>query len=234
MSSTTPNELWYAARLTKLVYMPPKLLETFGETNVVYNVVSAVESEGESGRVRIRKGIVKAARPRVVTPHYYQQQMLENFGEDARGYLEKVLSRRDSLRIIQYGLCFEKEERSEEVVGGEVEEIANQIAANAQDELSVVQGVLTGPDGLWEVSLMVFINTLVQRSVPHNAHEMAGRGLFDLGGGIPMAVRQELDMDFSMVDTLSKADDLGRKLRDYGVFEAYEDRFFELYKKLRG
>lgn len=231
MSSATPNELWYAARMTKMVYMPPKLLETFGETNVLYNVVSPIE--GAEGRLKIRRGVVKAARPRVITPHYFQQQMLENFGEDARSYLEDVLSRRDSLRIIQYGLCFEKEERSEEEVGGEAEEVASQIAAAAQDELSAVQGVLIGPDLYWEVSLMAFINALVQRSAPHNAHEMAGQGLLNLGGGIPMAVRNEIDGDFALADTLAKANDLGRKLRDYGIFEQYEDRFFELYKRLR-
>ena len=231
MSSSTPNELWYAARMTQMVYMPPKLLETFGETNVLYNVVSPVEAV--EARLKIRRGVVKAARPRVITPHFFQQQMLENFGENARSYLEQVMSRKDTLRIIQYGLCFEKQEYSEEEVGGEAEEVANQIAAAAQDELSAVQGVLIGPDAYWEVSLMAFINALVQRSVPHNAQEMAGQGLLSLGGGIPMAVRNEIDADFAMADTLSKANDLGRKLRDYGIFEAYEDRFFELYKRLR-
>lgn len=231
MGSATPNELWYAARMTKMVYMPPKLLETFGETNVMYHVVSPLE-EGES-RLKIRSGIVKAARPRVITPHYFQHQMLENFGEDARSYLEEVMSRKDTLRIIQYGLCFEKEEHNEEEVGGDAEEVANQIAAAAQDELSAVQGVLIGPDAFWEVSLMAFINALIQRSAPYNAQQMAGQGLLSIGNGIPMAVRNEIDADFALADTLSKADDLGRKLRDYGIFEEYEDRFFELYRRLR-
>ena len=81
---------------------------------------------------------------------------------------------------------------------------------------------------------MVFINAVVQRSMPRNAQEMAGRGLLDLGGGIPMAVHRELEAEFALTDTLSKADELGRKLRDYGVFETYEERFFELYQRLRG
>ena len=231
MPATTPNELWFAARMTRIVYMPPKLLETFGETNVVYNVVSPVD--GQEGTLRIRRGVVKAARPRVVTPHYYQQMMLENFGENARSYLENVLSRKDSLRIIQYGLCFEKQEYSEETVSGDAEEVAHQIEAQAQDELSSVQGVVIGPDAFWEVSLLVFINGLVQRSMPHNAQEMSGRGMMLLDGGVPMAVRQEINGDFAAADTLAKADDLGRKLRDYGLFDEYEDRFFELYKRLR-
>ena len=32
---------------------------------------------------------------------------------------------------------------------------------------------------------------------------------------------------------VSKAEDLGRKLRDYGLFEQYEDRFYGLYMQLK-
>lgn len=228
--NASPNEIWFAARETQIVYTPPKLLETFGETNVVYNLVSPLPN----GQVRLRKGLVKAARPRILTPYFYKQQMLENFGDNARDYLEKILSRKDSLRIIQYGLCFEKQEYSEQIVSGQPEEIARQIAADAQDDLAEVQGVIIGPDDYWEVSLMVFINALVQRSAPHNANEMAGQGLLNLGvGGIPHAVIQEINDDFSHADTLAKADDLARKLRDYGIFETFEDRFYELYRRLR-
>ena len=81
---------------------------------------------------------------------------------------------------------------------------------------------------------MVFINALVRRSVPHTAHELANRGLLDLGlGGLPNAVIQEINDDFANADSLAKADDLGRKLRDYGIFETFEDRFYELYRRLR-
>ena len=224
------NEIWYAARLTRIVYTPPRLLETFGETNVVYNVLSDLGN----GQLRIRRGVVKAARPRILTPHFYQTQMLENFGDNARSYLDKVLSKKDSLRIIQYGPGAEKQEHSEQTVGGDVEEVARQMTADAEDDFASVQGIIIGPDSHWEVSLMVFINALVQRSVPHNAHELANRGLLDLGlGGLPNAVIQEINDDFANADSLAKADDLGRKLRDYGIFETFEDRFYELYRRLR-
>ena len=40
-------------------------------------------------------------------------------------------------------------------------------------------------------------------------------------------------MRISGLRYLDKAEDLGRKLRDYGLFEQYEDAFFELYMKLK-
>ena len=60
------NELWFAARQTKILYMPHKLLETFGETVVNYTLLSPLEGD----RFRVRTGIVKAVRPKIITPHY--------------------------------------------------------------------------------------------------------------------------------------------------------------------
>ena len=134
------NEIWYAARTTQIVYMPRKLLETFGETRVTYNVVSSMEDD--DGHVRLRTGLVKSARPLVLTPHYFRQQMLENFGDEAQSYFDHILSRQDNLRILQYGLCFMKQEYSEEVVGGTVADVADQLARAAQDDMNDVRGVI--------------------------------------------------------------------------------------------
>ena len=201
------NEIWYAARTTQIVYMPRKLLETFGETRVTYNVVSSMEDD--DGHVRLRTGLVKSARPLVLTPHYFR------------------------LRILQYGLCFMKQEYSEEVVGGTVADVADQLARVAQDDMNDVRGVIIGLDRYWEVSLITFINALVKQSAPGNARDMARDGLLGLDHGVPVAVRMEIDTDFDNCDTLSKAEDLGRKLRDYGLFEQYEDRFYGLYMQLK-
>ena len=205
------NEIWYAARTTQIVYMPRKLLETFGETRVTYNVVSSMEDD--DGHVRLRTGLVKSARPLVLTPHYFRQQMLENFGDEAQSYFDHILSRQDNLRMVA--------------------DVADQLARAAQDDMNDVRGVIIGLDRYWEVSLMTFINALVKQSAPGNARDMARDGLLGLDHGVPVAVRMEIDADFDNCDTLSKAEDLGRKLRDYGLFEQYEDRFYGLYMQLK-
>jgi len=217
--------------MTRVVYRPPRLLETFGETVVQYYVLSAVSDEDE--KVRLRRGVVRSARPRVITPHFFLHEALDNFGEDARRYFADVLNRKDSMRIVQYGLRFEKEEHNEELLGGMVDDIAEQVAKDAQDNLRELRGVMVGPDPFWEVSLLVFLNELVNRSGPRNARELAARGLLDLESGVPWAVRNELRDDFAAVDSRDKAEALGKKLRDYGVFDEYEDRFFDLYQKYR-
>ncbi|HPY90427.1 MAG TPA: hypothetical protein PLE92_03975 [Lentisphaeria bacterium] len=231
-SQPSQNELWYAARMTRVVYRPPRLLETFGETSVFYSVLSEIFVSDES-KIRLRNGVIRAARPKVITPHFLLNQALENFGPDARKYFADLLQRKDGTRILQYGLTLQKEEHSEEIIGGEILETADQIAREAQDNLTEVRGVIIGMDQFWEVSLLGFANDLIKRSAPYNAREMSRHGLFNLDQGIPRAIHQEIEADFAAANTRAKADDLGKKLRDYGLFDDYEDRFFELYKAVR-
>lgn len=221
------NDLWYAAKMTKIIYMPHSVLETFGETAVQYRLLTQLDD----GHLCLRTGVVKAARPRIVTPHYVQSQALENFGESARRYFEDLISRKDGSAIIQYGLQFQKEDRTEETIGGNIMEVAESLAKEAQDATMETRGVLTGDEKYWEIALVFFLKMLVAQSIPYNAREMAHKGLFAMRHGIPLAICQELDSDFNAVQTKEQADALGNKLRDFGVFDEYEDRFFDLYSR---
>ncbi|MBT3286245.1 MAG: hypothetical protein HN849_13820 [Victivallales bacterium] len=228
-----PDDLWYAAKTTRVVYSPPKLLETFGETVVRYYVLS--ELLDEVGAVRIRQGHVMAGRPRVITPRFFMNQALVNFGEEARSYLENFISSQENLRIIEYGLQFRKEDHSQETVQGNIDEIAEQVTVDAKKLTNDVAGVVIGVDDHWEVSLLQFASELVKRSTPHNAKQMAGRGLLDLSSGTPNAVRVEIESDFHQAENdIDRLRTLGEKLRSYGLFDQYEDRFFELYRRAKG
>ena len=226
------DELWYAAKATEVVFAPPKLLETFGETCVDYFVLAEVLDA--VNQLRIRKGRVTAQRPRVLLPRYLANQALENFGEEAKEYAEHFLHSQEGIRIIQYGMNFKKEEYSEETVQGEIREVADQISKDAEKDEVNLCGVIIGVDDLWEVSLFHFISDLVHRSLPHNAREMAGHGLLDLSGGVPNAVRVEIQNDFRAAEgDREQVTALGEKLRSYGLFDEYQDRFFELYSGVR-
>ena len=110
---STYDDIWYAARSTQIVYMPPKLLETFGESRIHYLVLS--EEMDQPSAIRLRSGIVTAERPRIVTPTYFKQKSVENFGEDARKYFDEVLSKDVNARFVEYGLKFGKQEFKEEL-----------------------------------------------------------------------------------------------------------------------
>lgn len=228
---TPIDEIWFAAKNTQIVYMPPKLLETFGETYVHYLV--AAEDLDNPSVVHLHEGAVTAERPRIVTPQYYRRQMVENFGPDAQRYFDEVLAKDTSARFLQYGLKFSKQDYRTQTVAGQVREIAEQAAKDAQDNLAEVRGVVVGEADTWEISLLFFITQLVQRSFPHHAQDIARRGLLDLQDGVPVGVRQEIESELAACTTLEGARNLGAKLRDYGLFEQFEDQFYELYRRVR-
>jgi len=223
-------DLWYAAKTTRVVYAPPKVLETFGETSVRYYMLTEVLDT--VGQVRIRQGQITALRPRVVTPRYFVNQALVNFGADAREYIEGVLRSTEGLRIIEYGLQFRKEEHSEEVVQGNIDEIGDQVTKRAKASESELCGVVIGVDDHWEVSLLRFIHDVVRRSLPQNTRDLAGRGLLQAAShNVPNAVRIEIESDFrAAAGDRARARALGEKLRGYGLFDEYEDRFYDLFR----
>jgi hypothetical protein len=88
-------------------------------------------------------------------------------------------------------------------------------------------------DDLWEVSLFKFISEIVQQSIPHNVRDLDGRGLLTAtSGNVPRAVRIEIESDFRSAEgNRDRVHLLGEKLRRYGLFEDYEDRFFDLLRR---
>jgi len=224
------EDIWDAARATRVVRRPNKSLETFGETSVHYYVVS--ELLDSIDEVRIRSGLISALRPKVVTPHYQFSEALENFGEDARRYAEWILSSAEGRPIVQYHLRFRKEEHGEEVVSGNVNDVADQISNDVEGRADGIFGVVIGMDDLWEISLFEFALAVIAQSAPRNLQDLSERGLLDASsGGVPNAVRIEIESDFRGAErNRDRIDALGRKLRKYGLFSAYEDRFYALLR----
>ena len=228
---TQRDDIWYAAKATKIVQHPESSLETFGQTAVNYYVVTDLLDVVE--QVRIRQGKVMAERPQVITPHFLAQQALENFGAEAREYVESMLNSAEGTRILRYGLRFRKEEYSEEIVAGVSGEVADQISSDMSSGKGTMTGVIIGVDDLWEVSLLHFMRTVISSSAPQNFNDLASRGLLETtSGNVPNAVRIEIESDFREAEgDADRVRNLGRKLRDYGVFDDYEDRFFDLYRR---
>lgn len=224
------DAIWYAAKATRVVFRSKQVLETFGQTSVHYYVLS--ELLDTVSQVRIRQGRVVAERPRVIMPRYLANQALENFGKEAQQYVDWLLSSADGVRILEYGLRFRKEEHNEEVVQGELGEIADQVSVDVAKREAELCGVVVGVDDLWEVSLLKFMSEMIHNSASHNFGELAGRGLLDASDGrVPNAVRIEIESDFRAAEgDADRVRQLGKKLRQYGLFDDYQDRFFSLYR----
>jgi len=227
------EEIEYAAELTETVLEPQQTLETFGATVVNYHLVS--ELLDEVGKVRIRKGKIHVERPQVITPRYYANELVENFGEDAKEYAEQFADSPEGTRIIRYGLQFRKQEHDQTTVDGNISEVAERLADDLKNRGDNFSGVIIGVDDLWEISLLRFAIEVIGSSAPRQVKELSDKGLLQgTSNDVPAAVRTEIESDFrEAAGDRDKIHALGNKLRKHGLLEEYEDRFFQLVRALK-
>lgn len=224
------DNFWYAVNNTEVVVMPKSHLETFGTTNLHYHMVS--ELMDTVNRIRIREGAIQSRRPQLITPVCYSSEILEGFGDEANQYVEWLKNHARDTRILQYGFKIQKTESSEQVVSGNVKEIIEQVKKQIADKNDTMAAVIHGVDDPWDVCLLKFMVDVIRDSAPHNFSELGRRNLLDDVNGTPRAVREEIERGFLMASRdKALVVPLGNKLRKYGLFEEYEDRFFALFRK---
>ncbi len=222
-------DFWYAVNQTEILVMPARRLETFGATILNYHMLS--EPMDRVRQTRIREGRIQAFRPQILTPLSFANGLLEGFGQEAEAYAEWLRDHGQDLRILRYGFQIRKEAFREELLSEHIDQVKNQVRDRIKARDDAMDAVLVGVDHPWEVCLLKLMADVIRTSVPGNVRELERRRMLDDEGGLPRAVREELDADFraaSRDHRLVKA--LGAKLQRYGVFEEYQDRFFALVK----
>jgi hypothetical protein len=95
--------------------------------------------------------------------------------------------------------------------------------------------IIKGEDELWDVSLMKFIYEVTRSSLQDNLAQMGARGLLDVdASGVPTGTRLRLEELFIRVLRGElESSELKAELDRWGLFEEYEDRFFDIFKKRR-
>ena len=226
-----PDELhfWHAVNSTEVLVMPTRRLETFGATVLNYHMLS--ELMDTVNQVRIREGRIHAYRPQVLTPAHFASCLLEGFGHDAEEYVHWLRDNAADLQFLRYGFAVKKEVVSEQTVTEDIRSVAERVKRQVQERDDPLSAVLIGVDQPWEVCLIKLMVDVVRGSAPGNYRELKRSRMLDEEGGVPRAVRLELESDFQAAGrnpSLVRA--LGSKLQRYGLFEDYQDRFFALLK----
>ena len=120
------------------------------------------------------------------------------------------------------------------------ENINNKIDKKGDSLCAIIKGVA----GLWDVSLSKFILDMMVRSV-YSAQipDFKNRGFIGVNQigqaiiskdryGVPVAAREEIEKLFKLVKKGElEAIKLKEELDNWGLFEYYQDRFFNLFKK---
>lgn len=211
---------------TKVVLRPRNLLACYGPTNIRYLLVSPIDETRD--KTRLREGSVVSERPLILTPEALKERF-EGFGEESREMSRWLQDEyRDLLRALEYK--FHNQDYKARVLRAD----PNAVAGRVQEDLrsrSVRDTVLIRcPDAAWSLALMKFTLDETARSFPSHVRSYEEHGLFDPGSTAERRRKHEIEELFSRVasDSVARAA-LGRKLKEYGLFERYEDRFLSLF-----
>jgi hypothetical protein len=217
---------------TQIVRAPKQSLATFGTTNVYYYLVAeaAINDLTQSSETVIREGRVIAERPRIVTPYYLSR--IQGFSPEAKKYFEMLLN---SLESTSPGLfyAYRNEPKELNIVSENVPAVIAKLNTEIDQKGDPLTSIIKGEDLLWDVSILKFIYEITQRSVGDNVRQLNQRGLLNMdASGLPADARLRIEGLFNLVTKGElEPSDLKAEMDRWGVFEEYQDRFFNLFQR---
>ena len=225
----------YAARHTEILRLPKQTLATFGTTNIGYYIVTKpVYSElaKDINETVVREGRVIADRPRIVTPYYLTR--LEGFSPNAMRYFNILLQRHgpDTPGLFY---TYRNESKGLTIVADDLISVVGKINTEIDKRGDPLVSIIKGEDELWDVSLMKFIYEITRNSVQDNLMQMGARGLLDIDArGIPVDAKVRIEELFGKVSSGEiEPHELKAELDRWSLFEGYQDRFFNIFKRGR-
>ena len=224
-----------AVRRTEILRAPKQSLATFGTTNIYYYLVTEpVYSEliKKVAETVVREGRVIAEKPRIVTPYYLSR--LEGFSSEARRYFEALIKAHGPNAPGLF-YTYKNEPKELNIVSDNLLSVVDKLNAEINKRGDPLTSIIKGEDEFWDVSLMKFIYEMTRSSLRNNLRQMGSRGLLDIDvGGIPVDARVRIDELFRKVSRgESEPHELQAELDQWNLFEEYEDRFFNIFKKKR-
>ncbi len=225
----------YAIQHTEILRVPKQSLSTFGTTNIYYYLVTEpVYSELVKNITEtvVREGRVIAERPRIVTPYYLSR--LEGFSPEARKYFEALI-RTHGPDAPGLFYTYKNEPKELNIVSDNLPSVVNKLNEEIDKRGDPLTSIIRGQDDLWDISLMKFIYEMTRRSLRNNLMQLGSRGLLDIdASGIPVDARVRIDELFMKVSQgEAEPHELKAELDHWNLFEEYEDRFFNIFKKGR-
>ena len=213
-------DFWYAVNNTEVVAVPQNHLETFGNTMVNYHLVT--ELMDSTNKVRVREGKLTAFRPTIITPPSITDSMLEGFGEEARDYADWLREHAGEMQMLRYGFKIQKQEVNDYILSDSLETVVNRVQDELKERNDPLGAVLVGVDHPWEVCLLKLMVELVQGSIAGNMQD-----IHQLQRDQKTQLHQNIEQAFLTASRdASKVQILADLLKQHGLFERYEDRFF--------
>lgn len=213
---------------TIVLRFPRHRLATFGDSEIHYHLVTPHPETPL--RAVLRTGRVGARRPKILTPDALARHF-EGFGEDAAGF-ERLLKDYffESFQSLEY--VFENSLDTVEERHRGAEELAQSLRRDLEERDVPRAAVIRGPASGWPLSLMKFMLEETGRSFPVNLRELDERGLFDPEGAALRRRKAEIERLFKdAAGSPDRLKALAARLKADGLFEEYQDRFFQLVRQ---
>lgn len=225
----------HAVEHTEILRPPKQMLSTFGTTNIYYYLITEpiyTELMKDTTETAVREGRVIAERPRIVTPHYLSH--LDGFSPEARKYLDE-LSRTHGGNAPGLFYTYRNEPKELNIVSDDLHTVAEKLNAELDQRGDPLTSIIKGQGDLWDVSLMKFIYEMTRSSVRNNLMQMGARGLLEMDAdGVPMDARVRIEELFRRVSAGEiEPVKLKKELDHWGVFPDYEDRFLNIFRRIR-
>ena len=211
---------------TEIIRAPKRRLATFGPTRIDYHLLSPIDDLAD--RTRLREGSVISERPQILTPDAFKERF-DGFGDDQAEFARWLSSTyRDLLRALEYN--FRNQGLAASVISEKSELVAERMTADFDSRGVENRLVMRCPDGAWSLALMKFTLDEAARSFPGHVQDLERRGMFSADRGEGDRRRREVEalLDRAKNDR-ALISELGRKLKEYGLMDAYEDRFLGLF-----
>ncbi|MDD2353080.1 MAG: hypothetical protein WCV43_07250 [Candidatus Caldatribacteriota bacterium] len=239
------KRIQYAFENSKILKWPKQLLSSFGSSEIHYHVLTEpVYQEFTKGDTEtvVREGTVSWHRPQLLTPGYILR--IEGFSDEARNAFSELADEMPDLASILYRFHFKREVDSMNFVSGNLETVADKIARDIEKRGDNLSAIIQGVGDLWDISLSKFILDMMTKSARQSHFpELRKRGLVSYNQfgqqvvsrdnqGIPLIAKKEIESMFQMVKNGDmEPRDLKKELDRWGLFELYQDRFFDLFRR---
>lgn len=209
----------------RVIRGPKHRLSTFGTSRIAYQLVTDIP--GLADRSRLRRGEVTAQKPAIITAQALKEQFL-GFGSEAQDYANWLVSHYgEALRGLEYQFKNELSSMTVELVPPDA--LVKELTKEFDQEGGADKTLIRGTDRLWELSIMKFIVEETLSSFSNNVKELYERGFFEGDSRLRNIREREIRHLFRKAKTDRETiPHLGKKLKEYGLFQQYQDAFFQL------
>ena len=227
------DRIEYVVAHTEILRLPKQTLATFGTTNISYYLITEpayAELVNNVTETVVREGKLITEKPKIITPYYLSR--LEGFSQDAKRYFD-LLVRTHGPDAPGLLYTYKNEPKELTIVSDSWLSVVNKLNANIDKRGDPLTSIIKGTDELWDVSLMKFIYEITRSSLQNNLLQLESRGLANIdSSGVPADARIRIENLLRKVShSETEPSVLKKELDRWGLFEEYEDRFLDIFKK---